>query len=84
MKIVAIGLHEVLSAEVSRVQDFYAKQATRDAMKICIYDYLFDEESGLPDSFEFHEVDEKTEVVFAHLMHVALQSFTAPTYSLSL
>ncbi len=81
LKKVATGLHQVLSAEVSRVQDFYAKQATRDAMKTCIHNYLYNEESGLPECFEFHEIEEKTEVVFSHLMQGALQSSTALAHS---
>ena len=81
LKKVATGLHVVLSAEVARVQDFYAKQATRDAIKTRIHNYLYDEESGLPKSFELHEIDEKTEAVFSHLMLGALQSSTEQAYS---
>ncbi len=83
LKAVATGLHEILSAEVARVQDFYAKQATRDAIKIRIHDYLYDEKIGLPKSFELHEIEEKTEVVFAHVMCNALRSFRTPAYSWS-
>lgn len=68
LKVVAMGLHEALEAEVTRVQDFYAKQATRDAMKTRIHDYLYDEKSGLPESFELDEIDIKAEAVFAHIM----------------
>ena len=81
LKKVATGLHEVLSAEVARVQDFYAKQATRDYIKTRIHDYLYDDESGLPESFEVHEIDKKTEIVFTHLMQGALHSSTAPAHS---
>ncbi len=50
IKRVAEGLHTVLKSEVDRVQDFFAKQATRDAMRTRIHDYLYDDTSGLPDS----------------------------------
>lgn len=71
IKKVAKGLHEVLQAEVTRVQDFDAKQTTRDAMKTRIHDYLYDDKSGLPESFEIDEVDMKAEAVFAHVLMTA-------------
>lgn len=71
IKKVAKGLHTVLQEEISRVQDFFAKQATRDAMKTRIHDYLYAEESGLPECFEIDEIDKKTEAVFAHVVMMA-------------
>lgn len=71
IKKVAKGLHEILQKEVTRIQDFFAKQATRDAMKTRIHDYLYDEKSGLPGSFEVDEIDAKAEEVFAHVMMIA-------------
>jgi type I restriction enzyme R subunit len=73
IKKVAVGLHEVLKAEVERVQDFFAKQATRDAMKTRIHNFLYDEASGLPDSFDEEEIDTKADAVFAHIMMMARQ-----------
>lgn len=71
IKKVAVGLHDVLKAEVERVQDFFAKQATRDAMKTRIHNFLYDEASGLPDSFDEEEIDTKADAVFAHIMMMA-------------
>ena len=68
IKKVARGLHGILEEEISRVQDFHAKQATRDAMKTRIHDYLFDDNSGLPESFGPEEIDEKAVAVLAHLV----------------
>ena len=68
IKKVAEGLYSTLRAEISRIQDFASKQATRDEIKVKIKDYLWDEETGLPDSFAPDEVEEKTDVVFAHLL----------------
>ncbi|MFN3130279.1 type I restriction endonuclease subunit R [Roseibium sp.] len=71
LKKVAKGLHDILAKEIARVQDFYAKEATRDAMKTRIHDYLYDEDSGLPESFEIDEIDLKTEAVFEHVIRAS-------------
>lgn len=71
IKKVATGLHEVLEAEISRVQDVFAKQATRDDIKVRIQDYLWDEKTGLPESFDPEEIEVKTEAVLAHVMMTA-------------
>jgi type I restriction enzyme, R subunit len=68
IKSVAEGLYRTLQAELSRIQDFSAKQATRDEVKVVIKDYLWDENTGLPDSFDPEEVEEKADAVFAHLL----------------
>ena len=68
IKSVAAGLHDVLSLEIGRVQDFFAKQATRDAMRTRIHDYLYDDRSGLPESFTPEEIDAKADAVLSHLL----------------
>lgn len=68
IKKVAEGLYKILSAEVQRVQNFSAKQGTRDEIKIKIKNYLWDEKTGLPESFAPDEVEEKTEMVFRHII----------------
>jgi len=68
IKKVAQGLLDILNAEVSRIQDFTAKQATRDEIKIKIKDYLWDDKTGLPESFEPEEIEEKADVIFAHVL----------------
>ena len=74
IKKVAMGLHDILEKEISRVQDFYAKQATRDAIKVSINNYLYDDKTGLPESFGLGEVEMKTEAVFAHVVMAARSS----------
>ena len=68
IKKVAKGLHKILFAEVERVQDFFAKQATRDALRTKIYDYLYDDNSGLPESFSNDEIEAKADAVLAHML----------------
>jgi type I restriction enzyme, R subunit len=74
IKKVATGLHDILEKEIARVQDFYAKQATRDAVKVSINNYLYDDKTGLPESFDLDEVEMKTEAVFAHVVMTARSS----------
>lgn len=68
LKKVAEGLYKTLKKETDRIQDFSAKQGTRDEIKVRIKDYLWDENTGLPESFAPEEVEEKTEIVFAHVL----------------
>ena len=68
LKKVAEGLYSSLRAEIARIQDFASKQATRDEIKVKIKDYLWDEKTGLPESFGLDEIEEKTNAVFAHLL----------------
>lgn len=68
LKKVAEGLYQTLKEELKRIQGFAAKQGTRDEIKVRIKDYLWDEKTGLPESFATEEIEEKTEVVFAHIL----------------
>ncbi len=73
LKKVADGLYKTLRAEISRIQDFASKQATRDEIKVKIKDYLWDDKTGLPESFDPEEVEQKADAVFAHLLISARQ-----------
>ena len=68
IKKVAEGLYATLKSELARVQNFAAKQGTRDDIKVKIKNFLWDDQTGLPESFAPEEVEEKTEAIFAHLM----------------
>lgn len=68
IKKVAEGLYNTLKAELARIQDFAAKQGTRDEIKIRIKDFLWDEKTGLPESFRPEEVEEKAERIFTHII----------------
>jgi len=71
IKKVAEGLYRTIREELGRIQNFAAKQSTRDEIKVKIKDFLWDEKTGLPESFAPDEVDEKTEAVFLHLISKA-------------
>ncbi|AFT66256.1 type I restriction endonuclease subunit R [Cycloclasticus sp. P1] len=68
IKKVAEGLYKTVSGELARIQNFAAKQGTRDEIKVKIKDFLWSEQTGLPDSFAPDEVEQKTELVFRHVL----------------
>ncbi len=68
IKKVAEGLYTTVSVELTRIQNFAAKQGARDEIKVKIKDYLWDDNTGLPESFAPAEIEEKTEVIFSHLL----------------
>lgn len=71
IKKVAEGLYETLKTELARIQDFAVKQSTRDEIKVRIKNFLWDENTGLPESFAPEEVEDKTDMVFNHLLIAA-------------
>lgn len=71
LKAVAVGLYQTLQAQIAAMQDFAAKQATRDQMRITIRDYLWSDKTGLPSKYAEPEVEAKTEAVFAHMISIA-------------
>jgi len=74
LKSVAVGLYETLQAQIAAMQDFAAKQATRDQMRTTIRNYLWSDRTGLPSSYAEPEVEAKTEAVFAHLVTMSRQT----------
>ncbi|SEN59601.1 type I restriction endonuclease subunit R [Nitrosomonas marina] len=68
IKKVAEGLYKVVSKELTRIQDFSAKQSTRDEIKVKIKDFLWDDKTGLPENFAPSEISEKAEAIFSYLI----------------
>ncbi len=65
IKKVAVELLAKLKAEKLRADHWRDKEATRDAVRGAIKDYLWE---GLPDdAYTEHDVNEKTEAVFQHV-----------------
>jgi type I restriction enzyme R subunit len=68
IKAVAVQLLERLKAEILQVDHWRDKEATRDAVRVTIRDYLWDEKIGLPlKAFAEDDVEEKAEEVFHHI-----------------
>jgi type I restriction enzyme R subunit len=78
LKQVASELLAKLKAERLRADNWWEKQATRDAIKVEIRDFLWSEETGLPvECYSDQEVDAKAEQVYLHIFNV----YTSPSSS---
>ena len=80
IKKVAVGLLRTLKAEKLKVHQWRDKEATRDAVKNEIRDFLWREETGLPTTtYSDADVETKTEDVFRHV-HYAYPRLPSPVY----
>jgi type I restriction enzyme R subunit len=68
LKKVATGLYEILKQQLDAMQDFAGKQGTRDAVRVAITNFLYDDQTGLPESYDAGEVDVKAQAIFAHIL----------------
>ncbi len=81
IKAVAVELLDRLKAEKLRIDHWRDKEATRDAVRITIRDYLWSDDTGLPvDAYTDDDVNEKTEDVFRHVYR-AYPELPSPYYS---
>ena len=67
LKKVAASLLTTLEQRKSEIDDWRAKEATRDLMRQTINDFLYSDETGLPGSYSPEEIAQKTQVVFGHI-----------------
>ena len=67
IKEVAANLLKKLKEEKLKIENWKAKEATRDAVKQTIHDFLFDESTGLPLSYSEEEISFTAEQVFAYI-----------------
>ncbi|MGE0685073.1 MAG: type I restriction endonuclease subunit R, partial [Candidatus Binatia bacterium] len=79
LKQVAAELLAQLKAEKLRADNWWSKQATRDAVKVEIRDFLWNEATGLPmGCYSEQDVAEKAEQVYLHVFRL----YTAQSFSL--
>lgn len=68
IKKVASELLETLKAERLRVENWREKESTRDAVKQKIFDFLYDDSTGLPvDDYSEDDIKALTESIFRHV-----------------
>lgn len=79
IKAVAIDLLETLKAEKLRINHWRDKESTRDAVRLTIQDYLWSEQTGLPETYSEEDVRDKTEAVFVHVFR-AYPTVPSPYY----
>ena len=65
IKKVAVELHAILLRKKAEIDEWRAKEQTRDEVRTTIRDFLYADSTGLPDSYTDQEVVEKTDAVFA-------------------
>tara|TARA_R110001592_G_scaffold363263_1_gene682787 strand:- start:11039 stop:14281 length:3243 start_codon:yes stop_codon:yes gene_type:complete len=80
IKKVAIELLATLKAERLRVSNWQQKESSRDAVKQQIFDFLYDEKTGLPvEQYADEDISEITEKVFLHVYR-AYPELPSPIY----
>ncbi|MDP8237277.1 MAG: type I restriction endonuclease subunit R [Candidatus Erginobacter occultus] len=71
IKAVAVKLLETLKAEKLRIDHWTDKEATRDAVRLAIRDFLWSESTGLPvDRYTEEDVQARAEEVYRHVYRV--------------
>ena len=70
IKAVAAELLATLKAGKLRVDQWRAKQATCDAVRVAIHDFLYSDKIGLPQSYTDTEIAERSAEVFRHVFQV--------------
>jgi type I restriction enzyme R subunit len=79
IKAVAVDLLETLKAEKLRINHWRDKESTRDAVRLTIQNYLWSEQTGLPETYSEEDVRDKTEAVFVHVFR-AYPTVPSPYY----
>ncbi|MDO6423458.1 type I restriction endonuclease subunit R [Saccharophagus degradans] len=80
IKQVATTLLATLKAERLKVANWQQKESSRDAVKQQIFDFLYDERTGLPiEQYEENEISDLTERVFLHIYR-AYPELPSPIY----
>jgi type I restriction enzyme R subunit len=71
IKKVAKDLLEHLKVDKLIIDNWREKEATRDSIKIEIHNCLYNDATGLPESYTTeYEISQKTDIVFAHIFRV--------------
>ena len=80
IKKVAVNLLATLKAEKLRIDHWRDKEATRDAVRLAIHDFLWSDATGLPvDLYSEDDVRLKTEEIFRHIFW-AYPTIPSPYY----
>ena len=79
IKAVAVELLEGLKAEKLRVHRWRDKESTRDAVRIAIRDFLWSDQTGLPECYTEDDVQTRSDEVFRHVFR-AYATVPSPYY----
>lgn len=64
IKRVAVELHAILLRKKADIEEWRAKEQTRDELRATIYDFLYSDSTGLPESYTDQEIIEKTDAIY--------------------
>ena len=67
IKKVAVELYAQLQAIEQQIQNWRATEGNRDRVRQMIFDTLFKDETGLPDSYGDKDIQSVTEAIYAHV-----------------
>ena len=79
IKRVAADLLETLKRDKLRMDHWTEKETTRDAVRMSIHDFLFADDTGLPETYTEDEIRIYTEEVFRHILR-NYPVLPSPTY----
>ena len=79
IKKIAKNLLKKLKVSKLRVHQWREKEATRDAVWSSINDFLYNDQTGLPDRYTLEDIETKTEAVFHHIYR-AYPKLPSPYY----
>ena len=83
IKKVAVGLLDTLKAGKLRGDQWRDKEATRGAVHVTIRDFLWSDETGLPDgAYSDEEVEARSDDVFRHVFR-ACPTLPSPYYAVA-
>lgn len=66
IKTVAVGLLQSLEDHMENVHDLFTKHSTKSAFRVKIHDFLYDDRTGLPESYSENEVQEMAGVIYGY------------------
>lgn len=71
IKAVSVDLLATLKAEKLRVYHWRDREATRDAVRQTIFDFLWDDSTGLPlDRYDESDVQDRADKIYRHVFRV--------------
>ena len=79
IKAVSVGLLAALKAGKLRIDQWRDKETTRDAVKVAIRDFLWNDATGLPGIYSEEDITKSTEDVFRHVYR-AYPTIPSPYY----
>lgn len=80
IKTVAVDLLGTHKAEKLQIDHWREKESTRDGVLLTIRDYLWSENTGLPEAYSEDDVRDKTDAVFRHVFR-AYPTVPSPYYT---